>query len=90
MNGVQEDLYPQLVQSLRDENPNKARSYVKAVANGHALLGRVYAVLSQFPGALVGVAPIEPFDMKDAPIQELILSARDKSPPDDTGARFGT
>ncbi|KAF1332229.1 hypothetical protein FI667_g3850, partial [Globisporangium splendens] len=52
----------ELVQTLRGEQPNKPRSYVKVIASNCALLGRVHSVLQLFPGAVDDVPRIEPFD----------------------------
>lgn len=85
----EEDLFPHLVQTLRGENPNRARSYIKAMASQSAILGRVYVTLGQFPGAVDDVNAVKPYDMHLAPIRDLIMLGRDTSPPDPTGARFG-
>lgn len=86
---LQADLFPHLVQNLRCEQPNRARSYIKAIAASHALLGRVHWTLRQMPDQVDDIPVIMPFDMHDAPIEELIRKAKAQSPPDPTGARFG-
>ncbi|TMW68737.1 hypothetical protein Poli38472_006205 [Pythium oligandrum] len=85
----EEELFPHLVQTLRGQNPNRARSYIKAMALGYILLGRVHSVLQNYPGAVDDIPTIQPFDMHEAPIEELIRKARSRSPPDTTGQRFG-
>ncbi|KAK1947989.1 hypothetical protein P3T76_000279 [Phytophthora citrophthora] len=71
------DFFPQLVQTLRGEHPNRARTYIRAVASQHALCGRVIETLLQYPGAVGDdVVAIEPFDVHLAPISELIQEGR--------------
>lgn len=86
---LQADLFPHLVQNLRCEQPNRTRSYIKAIAASHALMGRVHWILRQMPGQVDDMPAITPFDMHNAPIEELIRKAKAQSPPDPTGARFG-
>ncbi|DBA00758.1 TPA: LOW QUALITY PROTEIN: hypothetical protein N0F65_001229 [Lagenidium giganteum] len=85
----EEELFPHLIQALRVEQPNRPRSYIKALATRFALLGKVYETLCLYPGAVDDVAPIKPADIRLAPIKELIRRGKDRSPPDDTGARYG-
>ncbi|KAG3176736.1 hypothetical protein PC128_g17170 [Phytophthora cactorum] len=69
------DFFPQLVQTLRGEHPNRARTYIRAVATQHALCGKVVESLLQYPGAVGNdVVVVEPFDVHLAPISELIKS----------------
>lgn len=86
---MQLDLFPQLVQTLRGELPNRSRSYVKVIASNYALLGRVHSVLQLFPGAVDDVPKVLSFDVHQAPVKELINEAKSMSPPDTTGMRFG-
>ncbi|KAG3107930.1 hypothetical protein PI124_g12987 [Phytophthora idaei] len=69
------DFFPQLVQTLRGEHPNRARTYIRAVATQHALCGKVVESLLQYPGAVGNdVVVVEPFDVHLAPVSELIKS----------------
>lgn len=77
------------MQTLRCEQPNRARSYVRVIATNFALLGRVHTVLQQFPGAVDDVPAIVPFDVRHAPVHDLIRRAKAMSPDDTTGMRFG-
>ncbi|ETI43709.1 hypothetical protein F441_11360 [Phytophthora nicotianae CJ01A1] len=71
------DFFPQLVQTLRGEHPNRARTYIRAVATQHALCGRVVETLLRYPGAVGNdVVVVEPFDVHLAPISELIKVGR--------------
>ncbi|KAF1795247.1 Immunoglobulin-like fold [Phytophthora cactorum] len=71
------DFFPQLVQTLRGEHPNRARTYIRAVATQHALCGKVVESLLQYPGAVGNdVAVVEPFDVHLAPVSELIKVGR--------------
>ncbi|GMF20736.1 unnamed protein product [Phytophthora lilii] len=74
------DFFPQLVQTLRGEHPNRARTYIRAVAARHALCGKVVETLLCYPGAVGdGVAVVEPFDVHLAPVSELIKVGRARS-----------
>ncbi|KAG1700207.1 hypothetical protein DVH05_012015 [Phytophthora capsici] len=71
------DFFPQLVQTLRGEHPNRARTYIRAVASQHALCGRVIETLLHYPGAVGDdVVAIKPFDVHLAPISDLINEGR--------------
>ncbi|KAL3673225.1 hypothetical protein V7S43_000948 [Phytophthora oleae] len=71
------DFFPQLVQTLRGEHPNRARTYIRTVAFQHALCGKVIETLLHYPGAVGDdVVAIEPFDVHLAPISELIKEGR--------------
>ena len=88
---LQSELFPHLVQTLRGEHPNKSRSYVRAIAESHALLGRVYTTLQSIPGALDTATTrlIEPSSLHQVDVRKLIQRGREISPPDETGTRFG-
>lgn len=71
------DFFPQLVQTLRGEHPNRARTYIRAVAARHALCGHVVETLLRYPGAVGdGIVVVEPFDAHWAPVSELIKVGR--------------
>jgi hypothetical protein len=71
------DFFPQLVQTLRGEHPNRARSYIRAVATQHALAGQVVETLLRYPGAVGDEAvAVKPFDVHLAPVSELIKEGR--------------
>ncbi|KAE9025265.1 hypothetical protein PF005_g3634 [Phytophthora fragariae] len=73
----EDEFFPQLVQTLRGEHPNRARTYIKAVATKHALCGKVVETLLRYPGAVgEGVVAVQPFDVHLAPIGEMIKVRR--------------
>lgn len=76
----QSDLFPQLVQTLRCEQPNRSRSYIKVVASNYALLGRIHSVLRNFPGAVDDIPVVAPLDIRQAPIEDLLRRAKTPSP----------
>ncbi|KAG2521651.1 hypothetical protein BBO99_00002099 [Phytophthora kernoviae] len=61
------EFFPQLVQTLRGEHPNRARTFIRAVAKQHELCGQVVDTLLRYPGAVgEGVAIVKPFDTHGA------------------------